>query len=104
MARLKVLAPRVARLAPRLVAPVVERIGGRRLQAINREHKWKHPLCVECERNGRTTLATEVDHVQPLARGGRESLDPFANRQALCHACHVAKSQRERIAREGRAT
>lgn len=37
-------------------------------------HKWRkesklflasHPYCAECERQGRHTLATEVDHIKP---------------------------------------
>ena len=52
-----------------------------------------HPFCVVCDRNGVLTLAAEVDHITPLARGG-ERLNP-ANLQALCRSCHQAKTGRE---------
>lgn len=39
-------------------------------------------------------LATEDDHVVPLAAGG-DLHDP-ANRQGLCAGCHDAKSKAER--------
>ena len=53
-----------------------------------------HPLCSECERHGRVTLATEVHHITPI-----ESVPRFeakrtlaysaANLVPLCHSCHV---------------
>lgn len=51
-----------------------------------------NPLCVMCQAAGRITLATEVDHVVPLFKGGTESLDPFENRQGLCSQCHQDKT------------
>ena len=52
----------------------------------------RDPLCVECERKGRVTLATEVDHRIPLAQGGT---DADENLQGLCHDCHAAKTARD---------
>lgn len=49
----------------------------------------RHPLCVNCEKEGRVTAATEVDHVVPLAQGGTNDDD---NLQALCHSCHSRKT------------
>ena len=52
----------------------------------------RNPLCAECERQGRITLATERDHIKSLAEGG---LDEDSNVQGLCVPCHDAKSKSE---------
>jgi 5-methylcytosine-specific restriction protein A len=65
--------------------------------------KWKkfariflaqHPLCVNCECNNRTVLATLVDHITPVTDAGE--LDPnfyaAGNHQALCRRCHAVKT------------
>lgn len=50
-------------------------------------------LCQPCMRStGRVTMATEVDHVIPKARGGS---DADANLQAICNPCHKAKTAKE---------
>lgn len=49
-----------------------------------------HPLCAECERQGRITLATDVDHIIPYDGTGNP-YDP-ANLQPLCHSCHSRKT------------
>lgn len=69
-----------------------KRVTGRRLQAMRERLFMASPLCVECERLGRVTLATQRDHVIPLAEGGSDDDD---NVQGLCHACHDAKSKKE---------
>jgi 5-methylcytosine-specific restriction endonuclease McrA len=38
----------------------------------------------------------EIDHIHPLARGGS---NPVQNLQALCRACHVHKTDRQRVPR-----
>ena len=53
-----------------------------------------NPLCVECERLGRVTLATQRDHIKPLAEG-RTNDD--SNVQGLCHDCHEGKSLAEAL-------
>ena len=50
------------------------------------------PLCRECEREGRLTLATQVDHIVPRDRGGA---DDDANLQPLCQSCHSRKTATE---------
>ena len=63
------------------------------------DHRWRqrresfladHPLCVECERQGRVREATVVDHVIPH----RGDPDLFWNGelQALCKDCHDVKT------------
>ena len=59
----------------------------------------EQPLCAECLRHGRTTVATERDHIRPMCEGGTD--DP-SNVQGLCAACHAVKSRAESVrARHG---
>lgn len=58
-----------------------------RWRTSRRRHLAEHPLCVICERQGRTTAATVVDHTIP------HKGDPllFWDRsiwQSLCATCH----------------
>ena len=69
-----------------------KRVTGRRLQVMRESLFSSNPLCVECERLGRVMLATQRDHITPLAEGGT---DDDSNVQGLCHACHEAKSMAE---------
>ena len=50
-------------------------------------------LAVQPRCQGCGAVATEVDHITPLADGGAE-LDP-ANLQSLCQSCHAAKTAAE---------
>ena len=53
----------------------------------------RNPLCVQCQKQGRTTAASVVDHV--IRHDGDLSL--FWDRdnwQALCFACHCVKTAR----------
>ncbi|MCL6453562.1 MAG: HNH endonuclease [Alicyclobacillus sp.] len=54
----------------------------------------RHPLCAECERAGRLTPATVVDHI--VAHKGNRQLfwDPD-NHQPLCASCHNRKTASE---------
>lgn len=54
--------------------------------------KRDNHLCRVCDEEGRLTIATEVDHVKPLAEGGTDDLQ---NLQAICAEHHQAKSQAE---------
>ena len=76
----------------------VTRIRGNSLQKIRRDHFRENPLCVQCEKEGRISLATELDHIVPIAHGGSES---DSNRQGLCRYCHDAKSATEATERTG---
>lgn len=49
-------------------------------------------LCQPCERQGRVTPAKQVDHITPKAKDGS---DDFDNLQAICDACHTAKTKAE---------
>lgn len=69
-----------------------KRVTGRKLQTMRAALFTRSPLCVMCEEKGRTTLATQRDHIVPLAEGGADADD---NVQALCAACHELKSKAE---------
>lgn len=69
-----------------------QRIRGRKLQRIRRLHFQLHPLCVVCQRQGLINVATQLDHIIPLFKGGP---DTDANRQGLCDECHEAKTRRD---------
>lgn len=49
-------------------------------------------LCRACLKQGRVTLARDVDHIIPKAEGGT---DQDTNLQALCKQCHADKSKAE---------
>ena len=72
------------------------------MQAFYKSKAWRnlryqyleaHPICEECEKNGKLTSAIIVDHIVPIKSGG-EPLD-VANLQALCWSCHSIKSHRD---------
>ena len=44
-----------------------------------------HPLCEQCRKEGRLTVATEVHHILPLRHGGTHADE---NLMALCKPCH----------------
>lgn len=69
-----------------------ERIRGRDLQRLR--SYWFHakPLCVICERANRVRLATELDHILPLHKGGTND---DANLQGLCTGCHADKTRKD---------
>lgn len=54
-------------------------------------------LCQDCLAKGRTTPATQVDHVTRKALGGGDELD---NLRSLCRDCHDAKTRRDNGQRE----
>lgn len=54
----------------------------------------KHPYCVDCKRDGRTTFATEVDHIVPH-RGIHALFWDTTNHQGLCASCHSKKTFKE---------
>lgn len=64
-------------------------------------HQWReyrktflanNPLCVECEKLGRVTLATVVDHIQKHD-GDYTFFWDVNNHQALCKHCHDSYKQ-----------
>jgi 5-methylcytosine-specific restriction protein A len=59
-----------------------------REQVMNRDG-W---ICQVCKRKGKVTEATQCDHIVPVSKQGDNTP---ANLQAICDACHEAKTQRE---------
>lgn len=70
-----------------------ERGYGSRWRKARETYLRKHPLCVDCERLGRTTPATVVDHIVPHRRD-QELFWDKANWQSLCKRCHDSHKQR----------
>ena len=70
---------------------------GRAWRRIWLQYIQSHPLCEQCEREGRLTPAEEVHHIVPLTDGGTNDA---GNLMALCKSCHskitVAGSNRQR--------
>lgn len=65
-----------------------------RWRKVRKNYLMRHPLCAECERQGRITAATVVDHIIPHKN------DPVrmwseSNFQALCASCHDHKTGTE---------
>jgi 5-methylcytosine-specific restriction protein A len=65
---------------------------GRRWNKLRRLFLAHNPLCRFCERAGRITLATVVDHITPH-RGDRELFWDQSNWQPLCKRCHDSTKQ-----------
>lgn len=90
---MQTLKPRVALLQSNIKSAVRSvRITGNSLLKIRREHFARNPLCCMCTAEGRTGLATELDHITPLWKGGAEAP---SNRQGLCHDHHQVKTAEE---------
>lgn len=91
---MKTLRPRV-KVAPQRIQSA--KSGDNRMRGragVERRAKWlrAHPLCIDCEAEGKVTAAEEVDHEVPLWQGGADNESNFASR---CIPCHKAKTDRE---------
>lgn len=60
---------------------------------VRKTYLMQHPLCEQCEKEGRITPAREVHHIIALQDGGNR-LDE-SNFMAVCHACHQKFTQEE---------
>ena len=68
------------------------RLRGRKLQRERERLFSKQPLCVQCIADGRVSVATQRDHIIPLADGGE---DVPENTQGLCVDCHDKKTNKD---------
>lgn len=60
----------------------------------SRAFRLAHPLCRQCEREGRLTPTAVTDHIVPH-KGDRELFWDTSNWQPLCKRCHDSKTARE---------
>ena len=63
---------------------------GSRWRRIRKMQLSSYPLCAECLRHGRTTVATEVHH-----RDGNPSNNQSNNLESLCKECHSRITAKE---------
>jgi 5-methylcytosine-specific restriction protein A len=105
MGRLTTLQPRIKQGEGRAIAKAETTSWRTGLNSTQRgyNYKWqkaresyfaKHPLCVECEKEGEVVIATDLDHIIPH-RGDKDVFWDRTNWQGLCHEHHSAKTQRE---------
>jgi 5-methylcytosine-specific restriction protein A len=73
-------------------ASAVERGYSSRWQKARKRFLAKQPLCVECERTGKLTPSTVVDHIKPY-RGDKVLFWNEGNWQSLCRKCHDRKTR-----------
>lgn len=98
--KLQTLRPKLGKVSAqvRQLASGTRRKRGSSLMTLRAQWFAKHPLCVECDKQGRVTAAQELDHVIPLWQGGA---DDAANLQGLCIPCHREKTAAEAGRRYG---
>ena len=94
MPRLTTLKPKVKRLSTRSAkGNRVDRLRGKAWTDLRRlVFERDNGLCQLCANSGVVERATDVDHIVTLSDGGSNAL---ANLQALCRACHEAKTAEE---------
>lgn len=51
----------------------------------------RHPLCVQCKKEGKITPSTTVDHIRPILSEDDPLFWDEENHQALCTSCHGKK-------------
>ena len=63
----------------------VNRKYGRAWKRIRDRHIGQHPLCEQCEKEGKLIPAAEVHHKIPISKGGTHARE---NLMSLCRSCH----------------
>jgi 5-methylcytosine-specific restriction protein A len=66
-----------------------------RWEKARKTYLMRNPLCVMCQKEGRVTAATVVDHIIPHKGDTRLFWDTENNWQALCKPHHDRDKQRE---------
>lgn len=69
--------------------PRINRRYGARWRRIRAAYISQHPLCEDCQAQGKITPVAEVHHVLPLEHGGSHD---FSNLRSLCKPCHSRQS------------
>jgi len=60
---------------------------GSRWTLLSQRYRLRHPLCEQCEREGRTTAATEVHH-KIKAKDRPDLVLQWDNLMSVCRSCH----------------
>ena len=68
---------------------------GHRWRQARASYLGRHPLCLECQAQGVTKAATDVDHEAAVSGPDDPRFWDESNWQGLCHACHAAKTVAE---------
>lgn len=67
-----------------------ERVYDHRWNMLSKRYRTLHPLCEDCDADGRITPSIEVHHTVPvLVDKGR--LHDWTNLVALCRGCHAKR-------------
>lgn len=80
---------KVREFSMRRRAKKVGRLPRGTVEAIGNKQRWKCPICLVS-----ILKKYHVDHIQPIAKGGRHSSD---NIQLLCPPCNVRKSAKDPV-------
>ena len=72
--------------------PVAKKRYGQAWKRIRDRYIAAHPVCEECERQGKLTPASEVHHIIPLSLNGTHDEQ---NLMSLCTPCHSEITARE---------
>ena len=95
MARLNTLQPRLGGQQSRLSGTVAfKRVTGTALQKRRLSIWARHPHCAMCGRLVAWPHGFELDHIEPLHKGGKDTED---NCQVLCapNGCHDIKTRQD---------
>ena len=68
---------------------------GSRWARYSRSFRDEHPLCAECQRNGRLKKCDCVDHIIPVSGPDDPLFWEPSNHQSLCYNCHSIKTAKE---------
>lgn len=72
--------------------PATRKRYGRTWKRIRDRYIHEHPLCEQCEKDGKLVAAEEVHHILPLRDGGTHD---ESNLMSLCTSCHSTITARE---------
>lgn len=72
--------------------PQINKRYGYAWRKIRAAYVAEHPLCEDCEAEGRLTPVQEVHHILPLSRGGTHDA---SNLRSLCKPCHSRQSAKD---------
>lgn len=79
----------------------IKLINSQRWKRLRADVLRSHPICQECEQNGRSGLATEVHHIVEVESVSspvmmEQLMFRRTNLIALCHKCHAAIHKQRR--------